>query len=82
VQYQGQSESVSSTDDLLGDAGTQRPSKVVPESSKDSQIVRMEKSLQKTKRGFVCGLSFVILAMATPLIWINSQEEAHFLVPT
>ncbi|KAK2451080.1 ARM repeat superfamily protein [Trifolium repens] len=82
VQYQGRSESVSSTDDLLGDAGTQRPSKEVPESSKDPQIVRMEKSLQKTKRRFVCGLSFVVLAMATPLIWINSQEEAHFLVPT
>ncbi|GAU34847.1 hypothetical protein TSUD_259270 [Trifolium subterraneum] len=26
--------------------------------------------------------SFVILAMATPLIWINGQEEAHFLLPT
>ncbi|CAJ2637379.1 unnamed protein product [Trifolium pratense] len=82
VQYQDGSESVSSTDDLLGDANTQRPSKEVPESNKVPQIVRTEKPLQKTKRRFVCGLSFVILAMATPLIWINSQEEAHFLVPT
>ncbi|PNY17684.1 arm repeat superfamily protein [Trifolium pratense] len=82
VQYQDGSESVSSTDDLLGDANTQRPSKEIPESNKVPQIVRMEKPLQKTKRRFVCGLSFVILAMATPLIWINSQEEAHFLVPT
>ena len=82
VQYQGGSESVSSTDDLPADADNQRPSEEVRESRKDPQIVCAEKPLQKTKRRFVCGLSFVILAMATPLIWLNSQEEAHFLVPT
>lgn len=81
-QYQGGSESVSSTDDLPADVDNQKPSEDVRESRKDPQIVRMEKPIQKTKRRFVCGLSFVILAMATPLIWLNSQEEAHFLVPT
>ncbi|KAJ1398343.1 hypothetical protein SESBI_31183 [Sesbania bispinosa] len=79
VQFQGGQESVSSTDDLPGgDADMQRP----PESRDDTQTVLMKKPLQKAKRKFVCGLSFVLLAMATPLIWINSQEEGHFLVPT
>ncbi|KAJ1390517.1 Armadillo-type fold [Sesbania bispinosa] len=79
VQFQGGQESVSSTDDLpVGDADMQRP----PESRDDTQTVLMKKPLQKAKRKFVCGLSFVLLAMATPLLWINSQEEGHFLVPT
>lgn len=81
-QYQGESESVSSTDELPADADNQRLSEEVRESRKDPQIVRVEKPIQTTKRRFVCGLSFVILAVATPLIWLNSQEEAHFLVPT
>ncbi|KAK7267069.1 hypothetical protein RIF29_19733 [Crotalaria pallida] len=71
VQFQDGTESVSSTDDLLGDADMQMPPKVVPESR-----------LRKTRRKFVCGLSFVLVAMATPLLWINTQEEGHYLVPT
>ncbi|XP_004508668.1 protein SINE1-like isoform X2 [Cicer arietinum] len=81
VEYQGGQESVSSTDDLPGDASMQKPSEVVPESRNDRQTVLTEKPLQKTKRKLMCGL-FVILAMATPLLWINSQDEGHFLVPT
>ncbi|XP_057445822.1 protein SINE1-like [Lotus japonicus] len=74
VQFQGGPESVSSTDELLGDADMQ--------SRNDILTVLMEKPIQKAKRKLVCGLSFVIIAMATPLLWINSQEEGHFLVPT
>ncbi|KAF7801487.1 protein SINE1-like [Senna tora] len=48
----------------------------------NTQTVGMEKTVQKTKFKLLCGLSFALLAMATPLVWINSQEEAHFLVPT
>ncbi|KAK7271081.1 hypothetical protein RJT34_26692 [Clitoria ternatea] len=83
VQFQGGSESVSSTDDLPGDADMQkRPPEVVPQSRNDTHATLMEKALQKTKRKFICCLSLVILAMATPLLWINGQEESHFLVPT
>lgn len=57
-------------------------SEVVPECRNDPQTVLVEKPLQKAKRRLVCGLSFVVVAMATPLLWINSQEEGHFLVPT
>ncbi|XP_027357207.1 protein SINE1-like [Abrus precatorius] len=82
VQFQGGAESVSSTDDLPGDADMQRLVEMVPESRYVTQTVLIKKPLQKIKRKFVCGLSFVFLAMATPLLWINSQEEGHFLVPT
>lgn len=74
VQFQGGPESVSSTDELPGDADMQ--------SRNDILTVLMEKPIQKAKHKLVCGLSIVIIAMATPLLWINSQEEGHFLVPT
>jgi len=78
VEFQGGSESVSSTDDLLGDASKQQMStKVVPENR-----IFTPTALQKTKYKLVCGLSFVLLAVATPLLWINSQDEGHYLVPT
>ncbi|XP_027193099.1 protein SINE1-like [Cicer arietinum] len=81
VEYEGRQESVSSTDDLPGDVGMQRPSEVI-ESRNDRQTVLTKKPLQKTKHKFACGL-VVILAMATtPLLWMNSQDEGHFLVPT
>lgn len=81
VEFQaGSSESVSSA----GDADIQMmPSKVVLENRKvTTQMDLMQKALQKTKFKLVCGLSFVLLAMATPLLWINSQDEGHCLVPT
>ncbi|KAI5443702.1 protein SINE1 [Lathyrus oleraceus] len=82
MQYQDEQESVSSTYDILGNSDTQKPSEKVLENRKAPQTLPAEKPLQKAKRKFFCGLSFLIVAMATPLIWINSQEEAHFLVPT
>ncbi|OIW12280.1 hypothetical protein TanjilG_06069 [Lupinus angustifolius] len=72
VPFENASESVSSTDGLSGAAvDMQIPPKVVPENR-----------LLKTRRKLVCGLSFVLVAMVTPLFWINNQEEAHYLVPT
>ncbi|XP_058750284.1 disease resistance-like protein DSC1 [Vicia villosa] len=82
VQFQDGLESFSSTNDILDNSDMQKPCEDVPESRKDLQIVYAEKPLQKTNCKFVCGLSFLILAIAMPLLWINSQEEAHFLVPT
>ncbi|CAL0321613.1 unnamed protein product [Lupinus luteus] len=71
VPFEGRKESVSSTDNLPGDVHKQMPPEVIPKNR-----------LRKTKSKFVCGLSFVLVAMATPLLWINSQEEGHYLVPT
>ena len=82
-QFQGGPESVSSTDDLpVVGADMQVPPEVVPENSNDTETVRMEKPLRKTACKLVCGLSFALLAVATPLLWISSQEEGHYLVPT
>ncbi|RDY09090.1 Protein SINE1, partial [Mucuna pruriens] len=82
VQFQGEHESVSSTDDFADNTDMQMPSEVGPKSRNDTQTVIMRKPFQKTKHKLVCGLSFALLAIATPLLWINSQDEGHFLVPT
>ena len=83
VEFKGDSESVSSTDDLPGDADMKMPTNVVPANRNVTQTDRVEKALHKTKCKLVCGLSFVLLAMATPLLWISSQQdEGHYLVPT
>ncbi|XP_047159611.1 protein SINE1 [Vigna umbellata] len=71
------SESVSSSDDHPVDANKQMSTKVVSENRNTTPS-----ALQKTKYKLVCGLSFVVLAVATPLLWINAQDEGHYLVPT
>lgn len=82
MQIQDGPESVV-TDELPADADVQMPPELVPETeSGNIQTVRMEKTLQKTKYKLLCGLSFALLAMATPLVWITSQDEGHYLVPT
>ncbi|KAE9619795.1 hypothetical protein Lal_00038179 [Lupinus albus] len=72
VLFEGGLESVSPKDDLPGDVDMQMP----------PEVVVPENRLRKTKRKLICCLSFVLVAMATPLFWINSQEEGHYLVPT
>jgi len=81
-QFQGGPESVSSTDDNPVNSDMQRPSEVGPESRNGTETVLMGKPFQKTKQKLVCGISFALLAIATPFLWINSQDEGHFLVPT
>ncbi|XP_020220685.1 protein SINE1 [Cajanus cajan] len=81
-QFQGGPESVSSTDDLLANNDLPSPSEDVLESRNGTQTVLIGKPFRKTKHKLVCGLSFALLAIAAPLLWINSQEEGHFLVPT
>lgn len=85
IQFQGGSESVSSTEDFPADANMQASPKVVVfEKRNDAQAtVHIKKAFRKTKLKLVYGLSFVLLAMATPLLWINNiQEESRYLVPT
>ncbi|MED6158378.1 Protein sine1 [Stylosanthes scabra] len=81
-EFKSDSESVSSTDDLPGDAGIQTATNVVPENN-TVQSGSTGKALRKMKRKLFCGFSFALLAMATPLIWISSQQDqSHYLVPT
>ncbi|KAG5062400.1 hypothetical protein AAZX31_02G067800 [Glycine max] len=82
VQFQGGLESVSSTDDIPCNTDMQKPSEVGPESRNGTETVLMGKPFQKTKHKLVYGISFALLAIATPFLWINSQDQGHFLVPT
>ncbi|KAI4348443.1 hypothetical protein L6164_009166 [Bauhinia variegata] len=83
VHCQAGSESVSSTDGLPADPNMQVPPELVPANRKNTQNVSMGRAHKKTKFKLFCsGISFAILAMATPLLWINSQQEIHYLVPT
>ncbi|WVZ15540.1 hypothetical protein V8G54_013106 [Vigna mungo] len=82
-QSQGGLESVSSTDDNLVNSDMQRrSSEVGHDRGNGTETVLVGKPFQKTKHKLVYGISFALLAIATPLLWINSQDEDHFLVPT
>ncbi|KAI9121536.1 hypothetical protein K1719_008569 [Acacia pycnantha] len=82
VQIQGGQESASKTDELSGDVDMQMHPEVVPRSESNTKRIGMEKTLRKATFKLVCGLSFALLAVATPLVWINGQDEGHYLVPT
>ncbi|MED6169647.1 hypothetical protein PIB30_023200 [Stylosanthes scabra] len=77
-QFQDEQEPVSSTDDIPVGSALQVP----PENIDNIETVCIRKPFQKTKYKVFCGLSFALLAMATPLLWIANQEDGHYLVPT
>lgn len=81
-EFQGGLESVSSTDDVLTDADLHVSQEAVPEDKTETQSLGLKKARQKTTSKFVCGLFFVLLAVFTPLLWINDQDEGYYLVPT
>ena len=72
-QFQGSNESVSSTEDIPAVADLQLPQKAIPER----KTVR-----QKVALKLVLGLSFALLAVVTPAVWLGNQGEVHYLVPT
>ncbi|PON78170.1 Coatomer beta subunit [Parasponia andersonii] len=79
-RFQGGAESVSSTEDIPDEAGD------IP-TGVDlfvSQKVTTENKTarQKVALKLVCGLSFAILAALAPLLWLSSQDEGGYLVPT
>ncbi|MED6157889.1 hypothetical protein PIB30_027689 [Stylosanthes scabra] len=76
-QFQDEQEPVSSTDDITVGSALQVP----PENIDNIEMVR-RKPFQKTIYKVLCGLSFALLAVATPLLWITNQEDGHYLVPT
>ncbi|KAF4346458.1 hypothetical protein G4B88_019968 [Cannabis sativa] len=67
------SESVSSTEDFPTDADLQVSLKVVAENKTGHPKLVLK---------LVCGLSFAAMAIFTPLIWLNHQDEVGYLVPT
>uniref|UniRef100_A0A2N9EGE6 TORTIFOLIA1/SINE1-2 N-terminal domain-containing protein n=1 Tax=Fagus sylvatica TaxID=28930 RepID=A0A2N9EGE6_FAGSY len=81
-QFQGGPESVSSTDDVLTDANLQVSQEEVPEIKTETRRSGIQKDRQKIALKFICGLFFVLLAVFTPLLWINDQDEGYYLVPT
>lgn len=72
-KFPGGFESVSSTEDVPTDADLQMSRKVIAEN----KIAR-----QKVNLKLVCGLSFAVLAVCTPLFWLSNQDEGGCLVPT
>ncbi|KAL6272022.1 hypothetical protein ACE6H2_022714 [Prunus campanulata] len=84
-QFQGGPESVSSTDGIPVDADLQVSQEVVPENETEIQMSGIKSARRKVAVKLLCGLSFALLAVAMPLLWINDQGEGHegyYLVPT
>lgn len=84
-QFQGGPESVSSTDGIPVDADLQVSQEVVPENETETQMSGIKSARRKVAVKLLCGLSFALLAVAMPLLWINDQGEGHegyYLVPT
>lgn len=82
AQIQHGQESVSIPDELSGEVDMQMHPEAVPTSKNNTQRIGMEMTLRRAALKLVCGLSFALLAVATPLVWINGQDEGHYLVPT
>lgn len=84
-QFHGGPESVSSTDGIPVDADLQASQEVVPENETEVPISGIKSARRKVAVKLLCGLSFALLAVAMPLLWINDQGEGHegyYLVPT
>ncbi|GAV72689.1 hypothetical protein CFOL_v3_35906 [Cephalotus follicularis] len=81
-QFQGVSESVSSTDDTPADADVQMSREVVPASRTTTQKFCIEKTRKTTASKLVLCLLFTVLAVVTSFLWIGGQDEVYHLVPT
>lgn len=79
-QYQGDSKSVSSTDDAPADV--QVSHEVVPESRTETQKFCIEKPRWKNASKLVLCLLFTPLAVFTSFMWIDGQDAGYHLVPT
>ena len=88
-KLQGGSESVSSTDDMLANAGDKESAKVIQDNKTETQAHTQEFSIEKTRRKVslmpIFGLlPFVLLALFILLNWMSDPDEfdGHYLVPT
>lgn len=81
-QFQGGNESVSSTEDLPGNADVQVSQKVVPQEIIETRKYGFQKIRRKHALKLVCGLSVALLAVFAPLLWTSDPNDGHYLVPT
>ncbi|KAI7991340.1 Protein SINE1 [Camellia lanceoleosa] len=81
-QFQGGSESVSSTEDIPINADLQVAEKVVPGSEVESLNFDNQKNNCKSAISMVCGVFVMLFAVFISLLWIDGQDESYNLVPT
>lgn len=86
AQFQGLSESVSSTDDgpISDDVSNdmQVTQQVVSGNKTEIQKLCAKETSPKTAFKLVFGLFFILIAIFTSLFLIDGQENGHHLVPT
>lgn len=80
-QFQGTSESVSSTDDVPVHADVQVSPELVPANKTVGQRFCVEKGRRKFS-SILFVVIFFALIVFTSLMWIDSQDEGQHLVPT
>lgn len=84
-QSQGDSESVSSTEDVPTEANVQVSHEVIPGDTIDTQgvgMVGMKKAGEKISFKLVYGLIFLLFATLVSLLWVDTQDGGYNLVPT
>ena len=81
-QFQEGSESVSSTEDVPAEPSVQVSHEVTPGNTTKTQGVGMKKAGKKISFKLITGLIFSRFANLVSLLWINTQDGGHYLVPT
>ncbi|WRX23922.1 hypothetical protein QQP08_016409 [Theobroma cacao] len=81
-EFQGVSESVSSTDDSPADIDVQASCEAVSKNKTETQDFQNEKARKKTVFKMLFGLFFIILAVLTSFLWTEVQDEGFQVVPT
>ncbi|XWS64623.1 hypothetical protein CRYUN_Cryun05aG0019000 [Craigia yunnanensis] len=81
-EFQGVSESVSSTDDSPADVDVQGSHEAVPVNKTETQEFQNEKARKKTASIMFFGLFLIIVAVLSSLLWTEVQDESFYVVPT
>ncbi|XWS42445.1 hypothetical protein CRYUN_Cryun16bG0014700 [Craigia yunnanensis] len=81
-EFQGVSESVSSTDDSPADVDVQGSHEAVSMNKTETQEFHNGKTRKKTAFIMFFGLFFIIVAVLTSLLWTEVQDECFYVVPT
>ncbi|XVE62905.1 hypothetical protein DITRI_Ditri06bG0156900 [Diplodiscus trichospermus] len=82
-EFQGSSESVSSTDDSPADVVVQGSHEAVTVNTKtETKEFRNEKARKKTDYIMFFGLFFIVVSVFASLLWTEAQDESLYVVPT
>ena len=81
-QIQAGSESVSSTEDVPAEPSVQVSHEVTPGNTTNTQGVVMKKTGKKISFKLITGLIFSIFSIWVSLLWTDTQDGGHYLVPT